>query len=750
MKNIYGCLTVIILGLLIFPLLTTAEDHVKDSIPTDKKVYVISIPGLSFQEINPQGLGNIPNLRFLTEQGVIGSLNTRTPFKGMEDIYLTLGAGAFASSHENYYGMHKNESKSGESAEILYKRFSGKTATHSKIMIPEISAIHEMNRESDYHAQPGLLGETLKQAGVSVVVLGNRDHGKAKLAEEGKQVMKRSAPLMLMDAQGHIEHGAVDESVLETNVDRPYAVKTNYVRILKELENLPQQAVILIELGDLDRLYEDKGLYTTERFEMLKKTILGEIDSFVGSVFLAMESEDTLMVFSPQVHTDAWIQKSLLSPFFMYQHKLDQGIITSNTTRRLGVISLIDIAPSILESYSFSVPTEMAGTPIRQHTKAGDLEWLHSELKKIEQVYRLRPKLLYPFVIYQMIVLLLGLLFAFQSKYRKVGWMVIPLFSILMAPLLLLQLEWLYAFSNLMIVLLFFFLILITGVLLYFLPTFKALGILSSLTVVIILLDGLFGAEWMKRSVLGYDPMVGARYYGIGNEYMGILIGAAILWVSIGMHFYHSKYPRTVPIASLVLFILIITYLASPSLGTNAGGAISAVIAFGIAGLRMFCGKFLQEIRWLRFIMLTVMLGIVGVAVLWFLNYFLPAGGGQQSHIGRAMALLFEGETDEISGIIARKLAMNWHLIGVSSWSKVLMTSLFVMAVIVLRPRGVFERWQQTIPYIMYGFSANAVGAIVVLFMNDSGIVAAATMMIFVAVPMLIIKLQDKRISHSS
>lgn len=254
----------------------------------------------------------------------------------------------------------------------------------------------------------------------------------------------------------------------------------------------------------------------------------------------------------------------------------------------------------------------------------------------------------------------------------------------------------------------------------------------------------------MKRSVLGYDPMIGARYYGIGNEYMGILIGAAILLVSIAMHYYHVKFPRTLRSAGILLFILIITYLASPLLGTNAGGAITAVIAFGIAALRMFCGKILEEVRWPRFILFITVFGLVSVVILWFLNYVLPTGGEHQSHIGKAITLLFEGRIDVIGGIMARKLAMNWHLIGVSSWSKVLMTCLFVMAVIVLRPRGIFERWQQTIPYIMYGFSANAVGAIIVLLVNDSGIVAAATMMIFVAVPMLIIKLQDKRLSHTS
>jgi hypothetical protein len=749
LKNICCFIVVIIIAVIIAPLHTTADNHTISLANLTKKVFILSIPGLSFQEINPQVLENYPQLRRLSEQGWIGSLNTRTPFKGIEDSYLTLGAGAFASSYETYYGMHRNETKAGERAEDLYERFAGELLPKSEIMIPEISAIHQMNKESDYHAKPGLLGDILKQAGISAGVLGNRDRGITAQGETGRQVEKRSAPLMLMDGQGLVEHGVIDQSTLLKDMDRPFGVRTHYAALLNQLEEYPKRTVAIIELGDLDRLYEEKALYADKPFQTLKIAILGEMDRFIGAVVELMESEDTLMIFSPQVHMDALNDKSLLSPFIMYQVNQDRGVVSSDTTRRLGVISILDIAPSIISSYSLLIPSEMVGTPIGQHPFPGNLEWLQTELKEIEQTYRLRPQLLYTFVIYQMIILLLGLLFAFQNRY-KFQWMTVPLYSILIAPLLMLRLDWLYSLSNLHIILIFFFLIIVVSILLNFLPTFVALGILSSFMVFVILADGFFGAEWMKRSVLGYDPMVGARYYGIGNEYMGILIGTAVLLISIGMHYYRSKYPGLMLIASVSLFILIIIYLASPSLGTNAGGAITAVVAFGIAGVRMFCGEVLRKVRWLRLSLLMIILGLAGGAVLWLLNYLLPSSGDQQSHIGRAMQMLFAGRIDVIGGIVARKLAMNWHLIGVSSWSKVLITSLFVMVVIVLRPRGVFERWEQSISYLMYGFSANAMGAIVVLLVNDSGIVAAATMIIFVAVPMLLIKLQDKRFSHSS
>ncbi len=155
--------------------------------------------------------------------------------------------------------------------------------------------------------------------------------------------------------------------------------------------------------------------------------------------------------------------------------------------------------------------------------------------------------------------------------------------------------------------------------------------------------------------------------------------------------------------------------------------------------------------------LLLFTLGITAFAGLWLLNSIFSVGASHHSHIGRAIDLLLTGRFDAIYGIITRKLAMNWHLIGVSSWSKVFITSLIVIVIVVVKPRGIFHRWQQDYPFMMYGFSANAIGSMIVLVLNDSGIVAAATMIIFAAAPMLVLRLLEKNAkfqvnsdSHSS
>ncbi|MFD2614035.1 hypothetical protein ACFSUF_16640, partial [Paenibacillus gansuensis] len=146
-----------------------------------------------------------------------------------------------------------------------------------------------------------------------------------------------------------------------------------------------------------------------------------------------------------------------------------------------------------------------------------------------------------------------------------------------------------------------------------------------------------------------------------------------------------------------------------------------------------------------RLLLAAAASGAAALALLWLLNAVLlpPTAAAQQSHIGRALQLLQEGRLDQIANIILRKLQMNWHLINVSAWSKVLITSLIVIAVIVFRPRGVFRGWQDRYPWYMHGFTANTVGALAVLLVNDSGVVAAATLIVYVAVPMLLLQMDE-------
>ncbi|MFE5324228.1 hypothetical protein ACFQ88_36675 [Paenibacillus sp. NPDC056579] len=824
--------------------------------PDPAKLLLLSIPGFSFLELEQPDAAAMPVLTGLGRRGAWGSMNIRTPGRGLEDVYLSLGAGHFAEGSPGVQGMQREERVQGEPAGQRYRRYGGHE-TDSAIVVKEAEAMRRQNASNYYKAQPGLLGEKLRAAGIRLSVWGNADRaGAAKPGtmpeKEARNMHRRYAPLMLMDGSSTVPSGDVSGAGLLRDPLGPAGWRTNYPWLLKRWLEQPSPSVTLMELGDFQRLYDEKSYYSDEAFAIAKRSVLAEMDRFIGQIVRTMDSgtpgdHSELWMFSPQVHADAVKQKAYLGPLLIVPSKgteQNEGLLTSATTRRQGIVSLVDIAPTLLGRFGLPGSEEMIGLPIQAEQEGAGLETLLSQVREMRQIYALRPPLLYGLAIYEVAVMLLVLIVAMFAGERigqrtaAVGKAL--LFSLLLAPAGLLSMGWLPGEPSgwTAAVALGAVAALSAGCAVYsrkpggFAACLAGSG---SLVTLLLLYDGMHGAKAMQRSVLGYDPMIGARYYGMGNECMGVLLGAALLGLTAlqqavlaarrqsrsaaasdggaglppaqtaeaqqpaaaavpgsGSHtpalLHGAPEPQPSgraawrltgagtlapwlrargPIASAVaahaaapgtrrrsrlaaraaavwrawpaaaVGAAVAGYLAAPALGTNAGGALSAAVGFGALGARLASGR-----RWLRTAPALALLLGAALVLLWLLNPSAATTGGGQSHIGRAFDTLLQGRLDIIWAIIVRKLQMNWHLIGVSAWSKVLLTSMVVMAVLVLRPRGLFRRWQRRYPYIMYGCAANVIGAIAALLLNDSGIVAAGTMIIYSSVPLLLLKLE--------
>src|SRR5690606_17730430 len=85
------------------------------------------------------------------------------------------------------------------------------------------------------------------------------------------------------------------------------------------------------------------------------------------------------------------------------------------------------------------------------------------------------------------------------------------------------------------------------------------------------------GGYLAVRSPLGYSLVGGARYYGIGNEFMGILLGAAV--VALGgmlQRFHVSRRPATLMMAAGLAGLVVV--LGASRMGANFGGALAAAV----------------------------------------------------------------------------------------------------------------------------------------------------------------------------
>ncbi|MZQ83752.1 hypothetical protein GQF01_16705 [Paenibacillus sp. 5J-6] len=740
-----------------------------------KQVTVVSIPGLSFLELRPDQLSALPHFEHITQFGAVGAMNIRTTNRSMRDVYASLGAGEPAVGIVEALTFEARESRHGVRVSELMNRYTGQLGggqtsllEENSLIVPELAMLKRLNKEQAYGV--GAMGDLLKTYGVHRSVLGSSDLGRGMHLEQ-KQ-LRRYAPLMLMDSNGFVDKGTLGDDAAMAVVDRPGGMSTDYAHLTSLWKNRQQLSISVIELGDLYRLYSERAHYDQDRFNELKGLVLRDMDQWLGQLLEGMKpGTDSLWMFSPEVNAEAAKSKLYLSPLLHYTASGSGGILVSESTRRLGIVTSQDFTSTLLNEFKIPVPNGLIGIPLAASGMSHALDELVRDQSSIQMIYRSRPSLLYPFATFEMIVLLISLIYALWIKRRgrkevvpAQGVLRILLLSLLTAPAVMLILGWIAVPAttqfgiNGAIIMLVVSLVAGSLILAFILTAYSettAMIWLGVGTAAIIVLDTCTGAYAMKYSVLGYDPMIGARYYGIGNEYMGVLIGALVLGITAALQRRYAargtRASRTAALAACAAFLLVTVCLTAPSLGANAGGALSAAVAFGVAGVQCFAGERWRELRLGRASALLAALLALGVGALWLLNSAdSPAAFARESHVGRAFHALRAGQFDQIGHLIVRKLRMNVHLLRASVWSKVLITSLFVMAVLVLRPRGRLRVWQHKNPYWMYGFSANMIGAIAALLLNDSGIVAAATMIVFVAVPLLLLRLGELAVEQGA
>jgi hypothetical protein len=438
---------------------------------------------------------------------------------------------------------------------------------------------------------------------------------------------------------------------------------------------------------------------------------------------------------SPSPASEQTKIRNNFTPVIAWGKGFTTGGLTSAATQRELVVANTDIAPTILQFFGLADDTgTMIGRPIQVDTSDSSVLTEAQQLSiQTSTVNRLRVPLIKGYVFFQIITIILALMALFGM--RALVPVVKPaLVALVTVPLVYLPLntvplssDWLYIILAVIFTLLVTILVMISTRF----NTYKAFALIVALTVVALTADQITGSHLIQNSVLGYDPMAGARYYGIGNEYMGILLGSSIVLAGA----FYQKYPHGgwLPVIAL-FFVFQSVIIGSPQLGANSDGMITAPAAFLVTLLM------LKNLRISPQTVLLVLAGVIAVTV-GFTVYDMTRPVELQTHIGRAANQILLGGWGEAWTIITRKLAMNIKLIGSTIWSWVFMVILLALALLVYHPVGAMKQLRQDKPYIVKAFGGIITGALVGLVINDSGIVAASTTSIYLVVPLLLLML---------
>ncbi|MDD4769677.1 MAG: hypothetical protein PHT52_07770 [Eubacteriales bacterium] len=661
-------------------------------------VRLVIMDGINLEHLQLEEYGNF---RFLMEHGALGLANANTAgARSRENAVLTLASGSRAlgpGAGEIYGG--EEELETGTAA-VVHARCTGVSPPPGALVLPGIAVIAEANGDLLHTVRIGCLADSLKAAGKTAAALVNGD----------KSGNYREGAAIVADSDGIVQGGSV-ETALADNPELPFGLQSDLRAFVAAVRDYQDADLLVIDLGDTSRAQDYFPLVVADKGEAFRRQALIQLDSFLGELLRLHKADDLLLVVGLQAdRTLAREEGKLLVPVLVYGQGF-QGLLTSPTTRRQGVVANIDVTATILQFFDLYRPGEIYGQPLVSLSHPDPQGYLLQREREMAAVYRLRSPLIKGFI--AIIIILVGLsLAAFFFKWRNLSLLKLLLLMVVATPLALLVLGAIP--GSLWLLPAWVALTLGIALALRRLEPVKAMVLLGAVTALLIVVDALLGAWLQQRSILGYDAIAGPRYYGIGNEYMGALLGSSLLGLS-GL-LTKNKWLAGVILAGIVLVLML------PGVGANFGGALAALVGYTIAltGFSLATNK--------KYRLPAVLVFATAVLVLVLVNL-----GGNQSHVGRFFTAV-AADPREFWQVVQRKLSMNWRLIRWSLWSKAF-AALFAAALWIFfsQRRVMAQRFGRFWPQVRGALAA----ALAALAFNDSGIVAAATTLLFMTLPLL-------------
>ncbi len=663
----------------------------------NKSLTIIIVPDFSFNEAKL--LWEEGEIHALWERAAMGAMNIKPdgPYSYLNNM-VSISSGARASGVKDWNSYEQEEVvDQAATANELLQRFSGRQ-TQSGLIHPLLHRLVEKNQQSSYQATIGILGDALEKANINRMVLGHSDTSEKV----------RYGSLLAINSGGYVE-GYLDDTVQEES-SAAFGLEMNGEYLLKQ--SIDHRGLTVIEWGDLYRLYQQRMWMDPIHFKEERLKQLLRLEDFVDR--LVLETDGQVWLFSPMMNKEAYDAKQQLAPFYIWDEGM-AGALTSKTTNQPFIMSNLDVIPTILSMFSVEEPDNpLLGHVVNiTHRGVVDKSLIFDHVDELTIIYRTRANVLSAYITSLVLLLLVagGLMWFKKPKSLAHTFLKIIVLSALSSPL-----AFLVGTKLLIHIGVFGFVSFVIGFsllcgYLFHCNRSQAIATLGAVTFFLISIDLLLGTPLMQRSYLGYDPIIGARYYGIGNEYAGIYIVSAFALLS-GFSFAKKKH---ILLIVAIVGIIQLIMLGHSQLGTNAGATVSAGLAYFFLMYRLLSVKWSMT----RFFVL----GVGSIFTLFCLLYVLQLTG-DQTHIGAAFHRLLQGDHTYIQNTVERKLAMNWKIFRHSNWTQLFVTSYIVGAVMLFRRTFLKGDGKET-----WLLQTGVVASVALLLLNDSGVVAAATSM---------------------
>ncbi len=382
-----------------------------------------------------------------------------------------------------------------------------------------------------------------------------------------------------------------------------------------------------------------------------------------------------------------------------------EGDLTSDTTRTNGYVLSTDIGPTILEHFGLPVPSQMSGQPIRTEGSI-DPAGIETRGARMAVISHRRGPVIGLSLLAWVLALALILLVS-RGALAPVGVRLLGL-AVIYLPLVLLAGAALEPAEYPEMLLVMIAAPALAALTLAALRDYRALAVAAALTVVAYALDAILGSPLSALSLLGPNPGLGVRFYGIGNELEALLAVLIVGGIGAGLAGFAPRLsPGRGAAAFLAIGLVFAAIFASGEFGADVGAAI--VFPAGVAGAAVAIAG--RRRRWIALVVAIplVVLGLLALADL---------VTGANSHFTRSV--LDAGGLRSLGDVAQRRLQLSAH----SFTRPVLLVALpviAVLAVIAYLRRDRLTEWVRDAPAMRAALIGAVVATVVGTLANDSG-----------------------------
>lgn len=337
--------------------------------------------------------------------------------------------------------------------------------------------------------------------------------------------------------------------------------------------------------------------------------------------------------------------------------------LTSRTTNQRGLLSAIDIAPTILRHLGLRVPAEMRGEPIETDGTL-DSGALRSLMARLHVVGGRRLRAFGVLLCAWAALLLAAALLDGMRGASREGpartrdrrnraaraWaMRVGALAVLWAPAAVLvtaALEPGAAVEYATIALLCLALAALSDALLAWPRAPLAPAVVSVLALSI---DALAGTQLLMRSLLGPNPIIGARFYGFGNELKSGL--AVLVLAAVAAALYPAVRSTRAAVAMAGAGVVLAAIEGAARIGAGVGGVILVSAGAAVATIVLLPGSFSR-----RRVLLVVCAPVLALVLLAAIDLLTAHGSGHYTG-----SILHARSAGDLRDVIVRRYTAAWR-----------------------------------------------------------------------------------------